>query len=110
MNAPEFFDRLLLEKKISVAHHQTAQRFGAEIAEFASDADALQSMVDCNEKNTQTFIRIFTDLESLIAEDLTPESIVDAIFYPMDRCQEYYGITDMEDPRDIIRRQVRLNR
>jgi hypothetical protein len=110
MNAPEFFDRLLLEQKISVAHHQTALRFGAELAAYASEADALGSMVDCDESNTRTFIRLFTDIESLIAEGMSPESLVDAIFYPLDRVQEHYAIPDMEDPRDIIRRQVRLNR
>ena len=110
MNAAEFFDRLLLEQKISVAHHQTALRFGADLGSYASDADALQSMSECDEANTQTFIRLFTDIDSLINEGMSPESIVDAIFYPLDRVQEFYGIPDLQDPRDIIRRQVRLSR
>ena len=110
MNAPEFFDRLLLDQKISVAHHQTAQRFGEEIASHSNQALSLEAMSECDEDNTRTFIRIFTDLESLLNEGMSPESIVDAIFYPLDRVQEWYKIPDMEDPRDIIRRQVRLNR
>jgi hypothetical protein len=108
MNTPELFDTLLLTEHISIAHHTAATMFGADLAESASECEALQSMSDCDEVNTRTFIRLFTDIESVIEEGGTVESLVDAIFYPLDRVQEYYGIADTPDPRDLIRRQIRI--